>query len=116
MAGRSGAPDNSPSDAGADETADAPDDSAPEDSAVDSPYDAGTDAPWNSCTSNATCGPTYYCDTTLGDCSGTGVCLAVPMYCSNICMPMCGCDNKTYCNSCYAALARVSINYSGTCE
>jgi hypothetical protein len=48
----------------------------------------------------------------------TGVCLYWPR--ESECSSegtywVCGCDNKSYRNECYAAAASVSVNYSGRC-
>jgi len=48
-----------------------------------------------------------------GDMSGT--CAAVPDVCMQLVDPVCGCDNKTYGNSCHAAQAGVSVAMKGAC-
>jgi hypothetical protein len=62
-----------------------------------------------------------YCDVSFGDgCYATdarGYCLEQPQpeTCSKSCMPVCGCDNKTYDNGCIAASAGISILDFGPC-
>jgi len=93
------------------------DDGSTSDADVDSssPPDSSTDA-GSGCTSNSDCTLKQYCDKGVGNCSGTGKCLATPMVCPLIYMPVCGCDKKTYNNSCEAHRARVNEDYKGVCE
>ncbi len=94
----------------------------PEDTATDTPVDVSSDASETStdaggCSSSSDCLSTEYCDKGFGDCGGTGTCTTTPSFCSNICMYLCGCDDVTYCNSCFAAKnGRTSIAYTGACE
>jgi hypothetical protein len=48
-----------------------------------------------------------------GDMSGT--CATVPDVCMHLVDPVCGCDNKTYGNSCHAAQAGISVAAKGAC-
>lgn len=69
-----------------------------------------------SCTSNADCPSTDFCDKKNGDCGGAGKCTARPQICPLVVFPVCGCDKQTYSNSCYANKAGESIDYTGACE
>jgi predicted secreted protein len=66
-----------------------------------------------------TCGKGEFCSYTTkaacgaGDQSGT--CTALPDMCPMIVMPVCGCDGKTYNNSCEANRGGVSVASSGPC-
>jgi hypothetical protein len=68
------------------------------------------------CTTNDDCAATQYCDKPLGGCEGEGVCSARPEVCIENVDPVCGCDGKTYSNSCFAALAGESVRSEGECE
>jgi hypothetical protein len=45
----------------------------------------------------------------------TGTCTTKPQICNDLAMPVCGCDGKTYPNSCYAARSGVSVASQGSC-
>jgi hypothetical protein len=73
----------------------------------------GTDVTTGGCTDNSMCAATDYC---AGSACGTpGACTARPNICSALFNPVCGCDGRTYPNSCYAAEAGVRVAGTGAC-
>jgi hypothetical protein len=72
------------------------------------------------CVSDETCEPDEYCAREeVGDCDGPGMCL--PFDPSSVCVliyaPVCGCDGKTYNNTCEARRRHgVNVAHIGTCE
>jgi Kazal-type serine protease inhibitor domain len=111
--------DSSVMDASTDVTvADASDSSVLDSSVADASDASVVDASdsGGGCTTNNNCLKKEYCDKGTGNCSGKGACLAVPSLCPQIYNPVCGCDKKTYTNSCYAHAASVSVDYTGVCE
>ena len=72
----------------------------------------------NKCTigDNTTCTKGAWCEaTTVGTCSGGGVCSTSPTICPLAVVPVCGCDAKTYNNACEAAKAGVNVASQGPC-
>jgi hypothetical protein len=68
------------------------------------------------CRANGQCkGSKQYCSKAAGDCKGTGECKARPEVCPLIFKPVCGCNNKTYSNDCFAAMAGVNVKAEGAC-
>jgi hypothetical protein len=60
-----------------------------------------------------------YCDIPVGFCNIPdvgGVCKPRPTVCSTVFDPVCGCDNVTYSNECFAVLAGVALQHLGACE
>jgi hypothetical protein len=61
-----------------------------------------------------------YCAIEAGQCKTiadvTGVCRKKPQVCTQQSQPGCGCDSKTYGNSCMAAAAGASIASEGACK
>jgi hypothetical protein len=53
------------------------------------------------------------CDGTISD--AAGVCQQRPDACIDVHDPVCGCDDKTYGNACYAHAAGVSVASQGEC-
>lgn len=64
------------------------------------------------------CPEGQYCNFADGSCGAadqTGECAAVPEVCSEEFAPVCGCDDQTYDNACFAAAAGVSVVREGAC-
>ncbi len=67
------------------------------------------------CKANGDCSKTEYCSKPTGQCKEAGECKARPEICFDLWVPVCGCDGKTYSNSCYAARAGTSVDYADAC-
>jgi hypothetical protein len=69
------------------------------------------------CTDNSGCGDLEYCAKTEGDCGGDGFCQprGITLFCIELYKPVCGCDGKTYGNSCFAQKAGATLDHDGAC-
>jgi len=65
------------------------------------------------------CAPGLYCsfapEATCGAADMTGVCQPVAQMCTEEYKPVCGCNDKTYSNACYAAREGISVGRLGEC-
>jgi len=71
----------------------------------------------------ATCPAGEFCRLPQGTCRSVGtpgVCAPIPSMCpldpAIPCRPVCGCDGKTYCGECEAAMAGVNVAHHGECR
>jgi hypothetical protein len=62
------------------------------------------------------CGEGKFCATPAGQCSATGECKDKPQVCPDDYSPTCGCDGKTYGNSCEANGQGVNVASAGECK
>jgi Kazal-type serine protease inhibitor domain len=67
------------------------------------------------CSTNADCATTEFCNFTAGTCKAPGSCMVRPTVCTEIFKPVCGCDDKTYGNDCQRQTAGVSLKSEGEC-
>jgi hypothetical protein len=66
------------------------------------------------------CGQGEYCrfgrESQCGGPSMPGVCTRIPGNCTREARPVCGCDDMSYHNECFAAMNGVSVRYGGECD
>ncbi len=67
------------------------------------------------CKTNAQCSKGDYCAKDTGQCESEGVCAQKPTICPLVVAPVCGCNNKTYNNNCFAHKAGVNVKHDGKC-
>lgn len=65
------------------------------------------------------CAPGLYCafpvEAHCGASDQAGVCKLIPEMCTEQFAPVCGCNDKTYPNDCYAAREGISVGHQGEC-
>jgi len=68
-------------------------------------------------TAGNTCDDDQFCKRADGVCGADaeGICLPFPATCPTTIAPVCGCDEQTYDNACFAASAGVSVQHTGAC-
>jgi hypothetical protein len=76
--------------------------------------DSGAGRIDTACRSNADCADTQLCATGLCE-GGLGLCVERPTSCPDTESPVCGCDDRTYQNGCFADLAAVRLAKTGAC-
>lgn len=64
---------------------------------------------------DGSCSKSEFCKSDVGACSGPGTCTAIPMMCTDLYSPVCGCDGVTYGNACGADAAGMNAASSGEC-
>lgn len=64
---------------------------------------------------DAPCPAGEFCKLPDGQCSGTGTCKAPPQVCMTVYMPVCGCNGKTYGNTCEANGSGQNWGAKGEC-
>jgi hypothetical protein len=71
------------------------------------------------CWSNSDCGSLEFCNTeAAASCSSRGVCSprGINLFCSNLYVPVCGCDGNTYPNGCQAHKAGASVAHNSNAD
>jgi hypothetical protein len=71
------------------------------------------------CASSDECAADEFCSMAVGVCvspRAIGFCKPIPTDCPNVAQTACGCDGKTYANSCVASVSRQSLAATGVCS
>lgn len=71
------------------------------------------------CTSSDECPEGDFCSMAVGVCASSnalGFCKPMPTSCPAVSQSVCGCDGKTYVNTCEASLARQAVSAQGVCS
>lgn len=80
---------------------------------ADAGADASADASPGTCRTNADCSGRDACRGIM-TCGGTGTCMA-PSVCPLVFIPVCGCDGRTYGNTCELSNAGIGLRSLGAC-
>lgn len=75
-------------------------------------YDGACQA---TCQGNADCMAWEYCNSSHNGCGGSGICQLRPDLCTEIYDPVCGCNELTIDNACFAAKMGVTAFSTGAC-
>ena len=67
------------------------------------------------CTKDEDCPENTFCDHFYETCEGEGICKEKPLECYEFEYVLCGCDEKTHKNLCYAQMAGTGIMHPGGC-